>query len=130
MKDGVDNIEWAFTLEQMTVGVDDDGDAITSCVAVECDPPEEETVETLMKASKKGYGVNQRILLEWVDTLPTDITSMRLKEFEDQIAELLPAPPKGTRDGRRATMNRVLKQLATGPNAKFDIVNGYVHFLA
>lgn len=130
MKDGVDNIEWAFALEQMTVGVDDDGDAITSCVAVECDPPEEETVETLMKASKKGYGVNQRILLEWVDTLPTDITSMRLKEFEDQIAELLPAPPKGTRDGRRATMNRVLKQLATGPNAKFDIVNGYVHFLA
>lgn len=130
MKDGVDHLEWGFALETVTVGTDEDGDAVTSCVAVESEVPEEETVETLINAGKKGYGAVQRVLLELVDDLPTDVTSMRYEEFISAAIATMAEPTEGERDYRRSGVTRALKQLSTGSNARFDVVSGYVHFLA
>ena len=38
-KDGEDGLEWGFDLKVVQVGVDDDGDPITSCVVVDAELP-------------------------------------------------------------------------------------------
>lgn len=57
--------EFAFALETVDLGFDQDGDDVTSCVVVEADPAD-------VKRSRKALGKNQKLVLECFDLMVAD----------------------------------------------------------
>lgn len=56
---------FAFALKSVSLGIDQDGDEVTSCVVVEADSAE----FTAAKRAKKGLGGNQKIIAETFDQM-------------------------------------------------------------
>jgi len=127
MKDGDDGLRWAFRLEVLDVGTDDDGDAITSCVAVEAElpPPEVKSKNT------RKYGRVESHILEMihvhVDPLAPD---MDMDDLVDICVDGMPKPEPGKRDVRRQDIQRALRSLAKGNDAPIMIEHGKVTFLS
>ena len=127
MKDGDDGLRWAFRLEVLDVGTDDDGDPITSCVAVEAELP---PPEVKAKAGRKLGRVESHIaevMAELVDPLAAD---MDLGEFVDVCVDAMPAPEEGKRDVRRQDVQRAIRSLAKGDEALLAVEHGRVIFLS
>jgi hypothetical protein len=66
MKDGDDGLKWGFRLETIVVGMDADGDPVTSCVAVEADVPVAVPQEIGPKAQR--FGPKERHILEIIES--------------------------------------------------------------
>lgn len=100
MKDGDDGLQWGFKLEIVKLGVDKDGDDITSCVAVAADvpvPPVEEE-----RKNVKSYTPNQTHVLRVIEELVDPTTSrVELQEFLDLCVGAMPPVEEGKRDTRR-----------------------------
>lgn len=119
MKDGQDDQSWGFDLESVTIGMDEDGDAITSCTVREVEigvvqaqgPRAMGAVESVVHAVVMEMGQAQSSGIE-VDAV--------LKE----AAKRLPAPEQGKRDTRIQRAKRALKFLCDGDNAPFFAENG------
>lgn len=127
MKDGDDGLRWAFRLDVLDVGTDDDGDPITSCVAVEAELP---PPEVKAKAGRKLGRVESHIaevMSELVDPLAAD---MDLGEFVDVCVDAMPAPEEGKRDVRRQDVQRAIRSLAKGDEALLAVEHGRVVFLS
>ncbi len=65
MKEGGDGSEFAFELEQVVLGFDEDGDAVTTCVVVPTD------LEPA-KSKSKPLGHNERAVLDAYETFQAD----------------------------------------------------------
>ena len=82
MKDGPEGDEISFRLEQVELGSDEDGEAITSCVVVEADAPATGT------ATHPKLGKNEQSMLDILaDHMPNGLTKHEWNELarEDGI---------------------------------------------
>jgi RecA/RadA recombinase len=124
MKDGEDGVRWGFKLETILLGLDDDGDDITSCVAVEDD------VRPAAIDDKKGVKRRGRLethLLEVMTTFPADAI-VRAEDLIRKACDMLPAPEAGKRDIRRQSVVRAIQNLSREKDGPLRMENGIVIF--
>lgn len=124
LKDGRDDQSFAFNLEQTVVGVDEDGDPVTSCLVVPAEAPAPKSTETKGKGLKRRGRVETHIL-EMIATLGTR-SSINLMELVDICTKAMPEPGEGERDTRRQNITRALRSLAKETNSPVEIVSGVV----
>lgn len=107
MKDGEDGAKYGFKLEVVQIGVDEDGDAVTSCVVVPVDfVPKAETAKGLKRRGRvEGH------VLEVIATLDPAMQAIRVEELVKMAADLLPPPEEGKRDTRRQHVARAIENL-------------------
>lgn len=126
MKDGEDGLRWGFKLEVVELGIDSDGDPVTSCVAVEADlaKPSEE------QGDRKGVKRRGRIenhILE-VMTLFGSESVVSAIELIDRAVAALPAPEDGKRDTRRQSVVRAINGLSKEKDGPLKIEGGKIIF--
>lgn len=118
-KDGQDGEELGLRLEVVTVGIDPDGDEITSCVAVEAEVPVYAEPDNTPK--RKPLGPWEQVVLDTIAVLPPEVETLSLPAFAARVAEMAPTPEEGKRDTRRQHAVRAIASLAK----KGDEVAGY-----
>lgn len=109
MKDGEDGERFGFKLEVLQVGIDREGDAITSCAVVPTD------VVVAEKETGKGLKRRGRIenhILEVLTLVETDKQTITLDELVRRAADMLPPPEEGKRDTRRQHVTRAIQMLS------------------
>lgn len=102
MKDGMDGLVWPFALKTVDLGVDADGDLITSCV-IDHDPAASHGRRPLAGVRGILYDVAREALL------PGDTVSVR--ELLDEVVRRLPKDEGAKRDLRRQHATRALQRL-------------------
>ena len=127
MKDGDDNLRWGFKLDIVDVGIDGDGDVITSCTVIETDAPVAAASDKDRKGAKKVGRVEAHIL-DTIEMVDARTTSMALDTFVGLCTEGMPSPEEGKRDVRRQMVHRALKGLTKGADAPLIIDHGRVTF--
>lgn len=106
-KDGDDEAQWGFGLGQVEVGVDEDGEAITSCVILEADAP----------VQGRGAKVKERRFGPWEAAVLEALAEFELAEDRVHRAELtarvVAAKPDGDMPDWRAreSIGRALTSL-------------------
>lgn len=128
MKDAEDGERYGFRLETLMLGLDADGDEITSCVVAEAEAPKGGSDSEERKSVKKLGRVAQHILdcIELID--PTRQT-MRLDAFITLCANGMPAPEDNKRDTRRHSVKRTLMAMArVKDNPPFTVEKDFVVF--
>ena len=111
-KDGDDSTVWGFDLEVISVGVDEDGDVIDSCVVVETESPTPE-------AKGKRRGPNQVLALESLSNcVPTNGDGISLDYLVDDLRDKM---ERGTakRDTRAQRAKEALRALLEEPGIGF-----------
>jgi hypothetical protein len=126
MKDGDDGLKWGFRLELVTVGVDADGDPITSCVAVEADVPVPLVQELGPKAQR--FGPKERHVLEIIESEFEGIERAPVSELFDKCLAAMTKPEPPKRDLRRRDLERAIQSLAKRKDPLIEIKNGHVIF--
>jgi hypothetical protein len=124
MKDGEDGTLWGFKLETILLGLDDDGDDITSCVAVEDD------VRPATIDDRKGVKRRGRLethVLEVMTLFPADAV-IRAEDLIRKACDTLPAPEAGKRDIRRQSVVRAIQALSKEKDGPLRMENGVVIF--
>ena len=124
MKDGEDGLRWGFKLEVIEVGVDSDGDTITSCVAVEADLPQ--AAVTGERKDVVRYGNTERHILEMIELHHRTAPDVALGILTDQCVAALAVPEAGKRDIRRQSVQRAIISLAKRKDAPISIERGRV----
>ena len=124
MKDGEDGLRWGFKLEVIEVGVDSDGDVITSCVAVEADLPQ--AAVTGDRKEVVRYGNTERHVLEMIELHHRTAPDVALGILTDQCVAALAVPEAGKRDIRRQSVQRAILSLAKRKDAPISIERGRV----
>ena len=121
MKDGEDDQAWGFDLDRQSIGMDEDGDIITSCTVREVDVAKVKAqaarpmgpVETVVHAVVMEMGEAQSAGIE-VEAV--------LKETVNR----LPQAEQGKRDTRKQRALRALKTLTDGDNAPYLMEDGCI----
>jgi hypothetical protein len=126
MKDGDDGLKWGFRLEMVVVGTDADGDAITSCVAVEADVPVPVVPETGPKAQR--FGPHERHVLEIIEDQYAGVERAPLAELFDKCLAAMTKPEAPKRDLRRRDLDRAIQSLVKRKDPLIEIKNGIVIF--
>jgi len=122
MKDGEDGLRWPFKLEVVELGVDSDGDLLTSCVAVETEVSAAPVEE---RAGIKRRGVVERHVLEVVE-LFGDKDVIPLVDLVERAVETLPQPEDGKRDTRRQRVARALDSLSKEKDGPLQVKGGQI----
>lgn len=125
MKDGDDGLKYGFKLEIVTVGMDADGEEITSCVIAEDDAPPAQ--EKQAGAGVKRRGRIENHVLETMALFGTADT-VSLHALVDKATELLPEPEAGQRDTRRQRVVRAIQQLGKEKDGPLKVEGNVVIF--
>ena len=125
MKDGEDGLRWGFKLETVLLGLDDDGDDITSCVAVEVEI--RPAAATDDKKGVKRRGRLETHLLEVMTLFPADAV-IRAEDLIRKACDTLPPPEPGKRDIRRQSVVRAIQALSKEKDGPLRMENGIVIF--
>lgn len=115
-KDGDDSHAWGFDLETVTVGIDEDGDAITSCVVREAELP----VSGVVPGRGRKLGVWESLVAEVLAEF--SLGSLAGIEVDAVLAETVrrsPAPAEGKRDTRKQLAKRALLVLCEGDDSSY-----------
>lgn len=124
MKDGEDGIRWAFKLEVIEVGIDYDGDIITSCVAVPTELP--------VKVEQERIGLKRRGRVEnhvlEIMTLFGDQSIVAAVDLIDRAVAALQAPEDGKRDTRRQSVTRAIQALSKEKDGPLRLEGGKIIF--
>lgn len=128
MRDGEDGEKLGFRLEVVDLGIDSDGDKITSCVIAECEIAPRETAEEPKGRGVQRLGAIERQIMEIADAQYGAVESVRYDDIVNAVIESMPAPEDGVRDSRRGRVVRALKNLS-GKNGLLEITNGRVVFM-
>lgn len=114
-KDGEDGLEWGFNLETVQIGVDEDGDAVTSCVVVEAE---------IAKKGMRKLGAVEKLVCQVVGEISLAQTEgIEVKEVINATAKLMKAPEEGKRDTRKQMARRALLALCEGDEAPYLLEN-------
>jgi hypothetical protein len=124
MKDGEDGLRWGFRLEVVEVGIDNDGDIITSCVAV---PTELQTAVEQERISLKRRGRVENHVLE-IMTLFGDQSIVGAVELIDRAVAALQPPEDGKRDTRRQSVTRAIQALSKEKDGPLRLEGGKIIF--
>lgn len=119
-KDGDDDGRWGFKLEDVVVDIDEDGDAVTSCVLIEDEAPLEGRGARL-KIEKMGAW-EQAVVETFAELqLGGDVlyTELVLRAAEKR-------PDAGSLRDRKKNVGKVIKKLAAGQKALFILGDEYV----
>lgn len=126
MKDGDDGLQWGFKLDIVKLGVDKDGDDITSCVTVDAEvplPPSDDE----RKNVKQYTEAEAHILHVIEEVLDPQITNIHLDAFTQLCVDELPVPEEGKRDGRKNRVANAIQTLAKDKkHQRFKLEHGYV----
>ena len=128
MKDGDDGVAWGFALDVVVVGTDADGDAVTSCVAVEADLPRSGSDEVEDRKDVKRLGRLETHIVDMIETVDPALSDTDLYDFVNMCAMGIPEPEPGKRDARRYNTMRAVRSLAKGKEPPFTIEHGRVVF--
>jgi len=103
-KDGEEGARYSFILRQVKIGVDDDGDPITTCLLEHCDTPID------APRAKRPSGHNQTIVYQAIrECIKADGTAME----SDVIAKAAPQLPRADgRNRQREHARQAIKGLA------------------
>lgn len=115
-KDGDDDLQWGFGLETVTIGMDEDGDPITSCVVVEADIP----TAKLIRPMGPVETIVSQVIQEMAQAQNSGI------EVGPVLAEAvkrLEPPADGKRDTRKQRCRRALEALTVGDDAPYWIAD-------
>ena len=112
-KDDKDNIEFGFDLEVVNIGVDEDDDVISSCVAVAAEIDRTDAVK-----SGKYLGAIQKLVMEVIGEMAQyQSQNIEVKFVIDGVVERMPPPENGERDTRKQKVRRAIKELSKGDDA-------------
>ncbi len=111
-KDGDDTAAWGFGLEIVTLGMDSDGDPITSCVLTETTVP---TASALRVMGPKETIVNA-VIQEFAQA---QFAGIEVSAVIAEAVKRLPAPEKGKRDTRKQHVRRAIASLCKGEDAPY-----------
>lgn len=123
MKDGEDGAKYAFKLEVLQVGVDEDGDAITSCVTVPDEMPQRTAPDS--KGVKRRGRIENHVL-EVLAMLDTGVQTIPLEELVTRATNMLPPVEEGKRDTRRQHVTRAIQALAKEKDGPVSLERGLV----
>lgn len=127
MKDGEDGLRFGFKLEIVELGLDADGDMLTSCVAIEADLPGAKSEDKPSRGVVR-YGGNERHVLEVIESEYAAVESVSEALFVARCAELLPKPDAGKRDQRLFLMRRAVQSLVKRKDGPLAVEHGRVIF--
>jgi hypothetical protein len=124
-KDGRDDLSWGFTLEPVVVGLDRDGEEMSSLVVRDA------TVPVAQKpTAKRRLGAWEQVVMDAIGLLEPSVTSMSLDKLLDYVVGTVPAPEEGARDIRRQSVMRAVRSLQKGDDAPLMLEHGVVQFCA
>lgn len=126
LKDGEDGLRWGFALKAVALGVDEDGDEITSCVIDETELPKADGAEINGKGAKRR-GRHESHILEIMATFGEQ-DSVALEELVDRAVAAYPEPEKGERDTRRQAIVRAVGSLSAEKDGPLQVINSRVIF--
>ena len=127
MKDGEDGTRFGFRLEVVELGLDNDGDMITSCVAVEAELPVAKAEDKPSRGVVR-YGAHERHVLEVIETDYAAVEKVTEASFVARCAALLPVPDVGKRDQRVFLMRRAVQSLVKRKDGPIVLDQGCVVF--
>jgi hypothetical protein len=107
------------------IGLDNDGEEITSLVVLEADVP---TPAPKEPKNVRKMGAWERAVMDHIQALGAGFTGAPMQELIEGIAAGVPTPEPGERDLRKQNVMRAIKSLAKGVDAPLLIENGYVSF--
>lgn len=115
-KDGEDGGAWGFELVVLPIGMDDDGDVITSCVVGEAPVP---VVQAVGGPPRKLGAVERVVAAVLAEFAVAQNAGIEAQAVIDQAAEQLDPPEGGKRDQRKSYARRALKSLCSGDDAPY-----------
>jgi hypothetical protein len=121
-KDGRDGERFGFKLETVVLGLDRDGDEITSCIVV---PVAEVQKRVEMHGKKRGH--LETHLLEVMTFFAGD-NVVSVEDFLRKAVDTFPAPEAGKRDVRRQNLTRALAAMGKEKDAPLRVDGGIVIF--
>lgn len=124
-KDGQDDLSWGFTLESVMIGMDEDGEEVSSLVVREADVPKPQK-----PVAKRKLGVWEQTVMDAVSLLDPSVSSTPYETLIAHIIQTVPGPSDGERDIRRQNVKRALDRLCKGEDAPFVVEHGVVHICA
>lgn len=124
-KDGRDDLSWGFRLESVLLGLDADGEEITSLVVTDADVPAPQPKQP--KAARK-MGAWERAVMDHIHTLGPGFTGATVSDLIDSALQDIPEPSNGERDLRRQNLRRAILSLTRGLDAPLVLENGVISF--
>jgi hypothetical protein len=119
MKDGPDGAEFGFKLTPLILGLDDDGDDITSCIV------EEASTQRAAVAPKNKAGVLERLALKCLDNgVELGSVGVPYDELLNTMVSQMAPPGEGKRDSRRTAASKAVTELVDA--GSLVVVNGFV----
>lgn len=116
-KDGDDGREWGFDLLSVPVGMDEDGDVITSCVVQEAQIPMTGKVGS---NGRRPLGKWERIVQEVVGEIALGQNSgIEVDQVLAEVVRRSPPVEAGKRDTRKQHARRALSALCEGDEAPY-----------
>ncbi len=128
MRDGQDGLRFGFELETITMGVDADGDAITSCVVRPTELVEKEREPSTADRLGTKLGPVERLLIETAEEDFRSDSRVGYDTFVAAVMQRMPEASEGMRDTRRQRVVRALTGLSSGKDSIFQLSNGNVLF--
>jgi hypothetical protein len=120
-KDGEDGLAWGFDLDQVPVGLDEDGEIVTSCVVRECEAPAVYQVS----AATGDLGVLGRQIVEVVNEFAQAQTAgIEIDAVAAAVADRMPAPEGGRRDTRKQRVRARLMALIESEKVPYFLEDG------
>ena len=111
-KDGVDGLEWGFDLDVVTLGLDEDGDEITSCVVRETEVPK--------AALTRVLGPNETVVNAVIQEFAkAQSEGIEIAAVVAEAARRMPEPEPGKRDTRKQRAKRAVENLCLGDDAPY-----------
>jgi hypothetical protein len=112
-KDGDDGLAWGFALDVVAVGVDADGEAITSCVVLEAAVP---VGGKLLKPLGPKESIVNAVIQEMALAQSSGIEVAAV--ITESVKRMDP-PAEGKRDTRKQHARRALESLCNGDEAPY-----------
>lgn len=112
-KDGEDGQQFGFALERVELGLDGDGEPITSCVVVEAALP-------VVGRAVRPLGPLEQVVNQVIQEMAQDQTSgIEVASVITESVKRLPEPEEGKRDTRRQRVRRAIEALCEGDAAAY-----------
>lgn len=105
-KDGADGAEYQFTLAEVTIGEDEDGEAVTSCVVAHS-----ETAATPSERKVNPEGANEKLVFRYMEAIDGPIKREELIENTYEMLDHDDTP--GKKDRRKERVARSIKSLVS-----------------
>ncbi len=125
-KDGEDGLEWGFDLAVVPIGVDEDGDAITSCFVREAAVP----VAVKGGVPKHSGAWAQRVLAVLGEMLLVQTAGIEVDAVIAEVVRRSPAEDDPTGSGRKRQAKKALNKLMADEDSEYVLEDGCISLYA